>query len=61
MIRDRNEVKFSMGEEKWTNNPEPKQTYAMKRKQWEEDKKLLIAAMEVVQQLNFSAIYDGRG
>lgn len=61
MIRDRNEVKISMGEEKWTNNPEPKQTYAMKRKQWEEDKKLLIAAMEVVQQLNFSAIYDGRG
>jgi hypothetical protein len=60
MLRDRNSVKVSMGEEKWNNNPEPKQTYAEKRKQWEEDLASLTEATLVVESLDFNAIYDSR-
>lgn len=37
LVRDREKVKESMGESAWKENPAPKQTYAEKRRQMEED------------------------
>ena len=41
LLRDRDEVKRKIGEVKWTNNPAPKQDYAERRRQSEEQLKLL--------------------
>lgn len=51
LLQDRDAVKTRMGEDRWTNNPEPKQTYAERRKQMEEDAKLLKIAILTLNQL----------
>ena len=60
LLQDRNVVKASMGDDKWVNNPEPKQTYAEKRKQWEEDLKHLTEAALLMESLDFHVIYNSR-
>mmetsp|Transcript_17413 Transcript_17413/g.25948 ORF Transcript_17413/g.25948 Transcript_17413/m.25948 type:complete len:96 (+) Transcript_17413:1195-1482(+) len=35
MLKERDEVKQSIGEENWKRNPAPQQTYAERRRQWE--------------------------
>ena len=52
VLRDRDDAKRTMavakGEDFWTNNPEPKQTYAEKRRAWEEELKLVEEAMMAI-------------
>ena len=51
-IQDRDQTKRDLaskkGEDWWKSNPEPKQTYAEKRKAWEEELKLVEDAMMVL-------------
>ena len=56
MLRDRDTVKASMGEERWTHNPAPKLTYAERRKQWEEDLAKVMEAISLLETLHFDIL-----
>lgn len=48
MIRERDEVKSRVGVRRWKNNPSPKLTYAEQRAEWEEEKKAIESALDVI-------------
>lgn len=53
MLKERNEVKAKIGEKQWKDNPDPKQSYAERRAQWEKDFKDLSEAVEAIEPLGF--------
>jgi hypothetical protein len=59
MWNDRDKVKASIGEESWKNNPAPAQSYAERRRQWEEDLRVISAALASIQELDFCKILHG--
>jgi hypothetical protein len=52
MRQDRDEVRGSMGNERWINNPRPKNDYSQKRFPLEEERRALVQAMEILQGLS---------
>lgn len=52
LLVERDAVKAKMGVHKWTHNPEPKMTYAEKRKMWEEERDALKRAILIVESLS---------
>jgi hypothetical protein len=58
-LNDRDKVKASIGEESWKNNPAPAQSYAERRRQWEEDLRVISAALASIQELDFCKILHG--
>ena len=54
MQQDRDEVRSSIGEEQWTNNPRPKHDYARRRRPLEEERRALAEALEILDALSFS-------
>jgi hypothetical protein len=53
--QDRDSVKNVIGEERWKNNPEPKNNYAEKRRALEEETRDVTDAMLVIKPLKFAA------
>jgi len=51
MLRERDEVKRNFGEQSWKNNPDPKFDYAEKRREWEEEVKLIELTIETLVEL----------
>eukprot|EP00037_Helgoeca_nana_P022210 m.226253 g.226253 ORF g.226253 m.226253 type:complete len:275 (-) comp25927_c0_seq1:148-972(-) len=54
---ERDEVKDSIGHKKWTTNPEPKNDYAEKRRQNEEELEELIKVLQRLNDLAESRVY----
>jgi hypothetical protein len=49
---DRDQVKQRMGEDRWTNNPNPKRDYAKQRREYEARLRIVRRAMEALQDLD---------
>lgn len=61
MLEDRDSAKARFGEDKWTSNPAPKQTFVERRRGLEKEHRDITAAMEQLQQLNFNIVGAAQG
>lgn len=58
LLRDRNAVKAKIGNENWKSNPNPKQTYAERRKAWEQELEVICRVKDTIERLVFHAVPD---
>jgi hypothetical protein len=60
LLKERDQVKEKIGNERWTNNPEPKLDYAERRRQWEEDLANINEAIRILEGLDFVGLKTSR-
>jgi hypothetical protein len=58
--KERDEVKERIGNDRWTNNPDPKLDFAARRRKWEEDLANINEAIRILEGLDFVALKTRR-